>query len=328
MLASCGLLVILLLARWPSTMAAAALLLVGVAAADLWLYGFRFHPFQRPRAMYPVLDEVRHLTSVPGARPRFAQMDGWQLPFNASMVYGLYGINGYDVFIPVRFADLVALADADERTYALSNFVWPLQGTGTQPPVLDLLGVRSDTAPLPATGPGTRAFSGTFAVFDQTGALPPAFLATCWQTASDAAALGRLKTMSASQLRSTAIVSDGQRGGAGPGASGADCQAGPAGVIRTYESERVVVDTPDTRPGVLVLTDQWYPGWTVRVDGHPAQMLVVDHALRGVALAAGPHRVEFRYRPRWPLLGLAVTILAVDLALLLIASGRPRRGRT
>jgi uncharacterized membrane protein YfhO len=90
------------------------------------------------------------------------------------------------------------------------------------------------------------------------------------------------------------------------------------------------VDTPAAPPGVLVLTDQWYPGWTVSVDGRPARMLVVDHALRGVALAAGPHRVVFRYRPRWPLEGLAVTILALDLALLLIASGgpRPRAGRS
>jgi uncharacterized membrane protein YfhO len=63
----------------------------------------------------------------------------------------------------------------------------------------------------------------------------------------------------------------------------------------------VVVEARAKRPGdsaLLVLSDVYYPGWTVEVDGEPAEMLVVEGALRGVMLSPGHHRVEFVYSPR------------------------------
>ena len=53
--------------------------------------------------------------------------------------------------------------------------------------------------------------------------------------------------------------------------------------------------SPD-RPAILVLADNWLPGWTVQVDGRPAELLKADHMLRAVALPAGTHSVEFRYK--------------------------------
>ncbi len=47
--------------------------------------------------------------------------------------------------------------------------------------------------------------------------------------------------------------------------------------------------------GLLVESDCWYPGWTVRVDGAPVALLRVDHALRGVVVPPGDHQVRFRY---------------------------------
>lgn len=46
-----------------------------------------------------------------------------------------------------------------------------------------------------------------------------------------------------------------------------------------------------------VLNDTNFPGWTARVDGHPASILPVNFLFRGVALASGTHIVEFEYDP-------------------------------
>ena len=51
-------------------------------------------------------------------------------------------------------------------------------------------------------------------------------------------------------------------------------------------------------PGILVLSEAWFPGWVATVDDAPAEILRADYVLRGVALAAGSHRVRFEYRPR------------------------------
>ena len=73
-----------------------------------------------------------------------------------------------------------------------------------------------------------------------------------------------------------------------------------------------------------MLADQWYPGWTATLDGRDVPILRVDAALRGVAIGPGPHRIDFRYRPRWPLQGLGVTALTVAV-ILLVVTAPPRR---
>ncbi|MGH9178733.1 MAG: YfhO family protein, partial [Acidimicrobiales bacterium] len=93
-----------------------------------------------------------------------------------------------------------------------------------------------------------------------------------------------------------------------------------------YQPERVTVRTVGPAPSVLVLSDTWFPGWQATVDGRSAPVLRVDHALRGVAVPAGAHVVEFRYRPQSVRLGAAVTALTL---VVLVGSGawaaRPRR---
>jgi membrane protein YfhO len=86
---------------------------------------------------------------------------------------------------------------------------------------------------------------------------------------------------------------------------------------------RVAVET--ATDGLLVLADPWYPQWRVAVDGHPAELLRVDHALRGVRVPAGSHRVTFTYQDRALWLG-ATLALTTCLALAGLWMLRRRRG--
>lgn len=74
-----------------------------------------------------------------------------------------------------------------------------------------------------------------------------------------------------------------------------------------------------TDPGVLVLSDTYYPGWKVTVDGRPSRLLRANYALRGVYLPGGNHRVVFRFAPASLRLGLLSTgtTLAVGLVFLI-----------
>ncbi len=93
--------------------------------------------------------------------------------------------------------------------------------------------------------------------------------------------------------------------------------------IERYEEERVVVHTAGPTPAILVLTEAHFPGWEVRVDGVPAELLRANTAFRAVLVPEGAHDVEFRYRPASWRHGWALAALA---ALGLMASWvRPRR---
>jgi uncharacterized membrane protein YfhO len=71
-----------------------------------------------------------------------------------------------------------------------------------------------------------------------------------------------------------------------------------AASIASYKSQDVQIEASLDRSGILVLNDTGYPGWTVDVDGRPADWIAANYLFRGVLLPAGKHAVRFRYRPK------------------------------
>lgn len=64
-------------------------------------------------------------------------------------------------------------------------------------------------------------------------------------------------------------------------------------------------------PGLLVLSETSYPGWTVWVDGRRQKLLSPGGILRGVELSPGEHRVLFLFRPTSLYLGVSLFLLGV-----------------
>ncbi len=98
------------------------------------------------------------------------------------------------------------------------------------------------------------------------------------------------------------------------GQGGAAAASGAAALVAA-EPERIIVETDAVRPGILVLTDTFYPGWRVTVDGAPASLLRANYLFRGVYVPAGAHRVEFTYHPAPFQRGLLVSSLALAVVL-------------
>ena len=71
-------------------------------------------------------------------------------------------------------------------------------------------------------------------------------------------------------------------------------QHGSARIIE-HSRHHVVIEAEAAAPGVLVLADTYFPGWTATVDGVPAPIAPVNLAQRGVPLSPGRHHVVFDY---------------------------------
>jgi hypothetical protein len=76
------------------------------------------------------------------------------------------------------------------------------------------------------------------------------------------------------------------------------------------EPNRVQVHYYANMPGVLTLTDAWFPGWHARVNNSDVPLFRVDGTFRGVCLErAGEYNVTFYYQP--PLWQVSLALAAV-----------------
>jgi uncharacterized membrane protein YfhO len=95
--------------------------------------------------------------------------------------------------------------------------------------------------------------------------------------------------------------------------------------ITNYTSNYILINATLNKPGLLVLTDSYYPGWNVAVDGKSEEILAADYLFRAVYLDAGTHRIEYTYEPFSFTLGLwicALTLLGIVVAFILIYKRR------
>jgi hypothetical protein len=81
-----------------------------------------------------------------------------------------------------------------------------------------------------------------------------------------------------------------------------------------YEPNLVELEVTAERPGLLVLGEVFYPGWTARVDDAPQTIYRADGLIRAVRVDKGTHRVSLRYEPvsvRWGAVASIVSFVCV-----------------
>jgi Bacterial membrane protein YfhO len=94
--------------------------------------------------------------------------------------------------------------------------------------------------------------------------------------------------------------------------------------VTRHGPNQLEVKTESAVPGILVLSENHYPGWRAYVDGRMVKMLRVNYNQRGVALLAGEHVVTFAYWPLSILAGFAISGITLLSLLLWTNSSRDR----
>jgi hypothetical protein len=252
---------------------------------------------------------------------------------NLGMTYGLEGAGGYESFTVWRYVNLLyTINNGQPYPYAkLRDDLAAGVFKRLDSPLVDLLNVRwfigiSPPAPYfverfrptpnaPPHAIHEPAWDPQLAVWENTHVMPRAFV------------VHHATVLPDDNLQARALLTLDPRADvildAAPSPSPSGVGLEPAR-ITTLARHRVVVEADTPSPGILVLADTWYPGWRVTVDGAPAPLLRADYALRGVALPAGHHVVEYTFRSRPTVIGLVVSALGVLLLVAIAVIGRRR----
>jgi hypothetical protein len=249
------------------------------------------------------------------------------LASNLATPLGLQSIQGYNAIQVGRYPEYFEALNGQAQNYHDAD-VYP---AGLDSPLLDLLNVRYIVVPA-TTQPDQGAlrelkdthptvFDGERVdVLENRDALPRAWIVHSAKRATPEEALEMLSS-GAVDPRKTALLEGPLPKLTDPGDTSEDRAS-----VRRYEANEIELATSTATPGLLVVSEVYYPAWQAYIDGEPVPTYRADQLLRAVRVPAGEHTVELRYESSSLRTGIAISsVTCVALVALLLARMRERR---
>jgi hypothetical protein len=233
-------------------------------------------------------------------------------------LYGFRVVQDYEPLTAARYHEFLSEFDGD-------NTDRPAFGGRFFPPPghrawrrLDLLGVRYVVvAPgkpwWPHPGRFRRVYQKKDAtIYENLASLPRAFLTTATRIEKDPqATLRRMRAENFDPL-TEAVIDDEVVWKSAT----ADESIAAAVEFGQVDDDAVVLSVSTPTRALLVLTDLFWPGWRVSIDGEERRIQRADYLFRGVAVEPGRHTIRFWYDPLSVKLGFAIS--AATLVLLVV----------
>ncbi len=306
--------------------AVAAWALVAVTALDLWSIErsyWRFAP--RGAELYAGDATIDFLKTAPTGRVwavAAQQMAGTRRdPYLGSgegkgtgfMVHGIRTVAGYHGNELGRYDDLTGW-DTDQYVNRLSN-----------PRLWQLLNVRylytnAPESPIPGAprlaGPARNAAGEMVSVYAMPGDNPPAWVTPLAVKVPDASALPTLLD-ERFDLTRVALFDTNTTVQTVPVPSTMPEPLGISVKATTWQPGHIVLslDKPAPANAILVVSENFYPGWTATANGVPAKVDRADYVLMGVELPVGARSVELIFRSDRYSRGRGITLAALALSL-------------
>jgi hypothetical protein len=293
---------------------AAALLVVGLTAVDLWGIDRKIMDPQTGSAA----EYAQNFTETPDIT--FLKKDPTEfriLPLRWDDTrYSAYGIGTVLGYHPAKprlyqaFMDTAFYTNPSLRIMQFLNVKY-VMADGYYPDSTAGVKLRAD---------------GPVKVYEIEGALPRAYVVhAIVPVRNDSDALAYIRASASLDPRRQAVWSE------PPPYPHFTPPAEPDSVTRIrYDMNGSEYMVRNASPGLFVQVDQWDPDWRATVDGEPATIHRVDYLLRGILLPPGVHRVRLWYMPAALEAGIKVSAASAIATILVALAGlwMARRRRT
>ena len=300
--------------------------LVAVVVLDLWSVGRLYWNFS-PRAsvIYASDPAVEYLRKADPGRVLVLQLaqDGIPNPRDPSY-YGdalmvhrvrqLKGYHGNELGNYQRLASREAVGD-----YA--NLATPTFWRLSNARYLYTNALLQDTSLKFLLGPVKNSTGATVYLYRLPGDNPPAWLVPALVKAGDEATRGTILDPRFDPTRVAVIDSSSNVPSQTLTALPEPVSVTPK--VTRYDAGHIALELSAPAPAgtALVVSENYFPGWTASVDGRPAATVRTDYTFIGVPLPAGARKIQLDYHDPAYARGKAITLVAVLLALAMTAGG-------
>ena len=236
----------------------------------------------------------------------------------SAALFRLPSIQDYEPQPTQRYAEYFTLLRTGQMMRNLNDVYLPLQGLMPRgfnrrlfdlaaaryllvDPKVDATEIMKPPLRLVSTVDGLR-------LYENAQALPRAFYVPRLEVVPNPRDLLERLAHGGDDLRQVALVEDGPA----DGFTGAAADLEPVAVdILVDEPERVTLRVQAPARGFVFLADQYYPGWTVAVNGDRRPIMRANYLFRVVEVPTGDSTVEFRYQPLSVWIGALVSMLTL-----------------
>jgi hypothetical protein len=300
--------------------------LAAVVALDLWSVERRYWLFSPPaREIYgsdPAIDFIKK--QEPG-RVVAAQLSNEGVAFrdpffegDALMAHRIRLVAGYHGNEIGRYRRLLSREQDNDRQNLLNPAFWRL----TNARFLYTNVAIPDSSLQRLVGPVRNAAGSTVYLYRLRGDNPAAWITPAFVKAGDEATAGTILDPRFDPLR--VAVFDSTASIAAPTLSAPPEPLSIRARVTRYDPGHIALELSAPAPAgsALVVSENYFPGWSVRVDGRPAIPAIrTDYTFLGVPLPAGATRISLDFSDPAYRRGKTVTIVAVLLALLALGAG-------
>lgn len=291
---------------------ALALIILAVAF-DVLRFTKKWMPFTERKYLYPSLPVLEYLTKNAGHDRVFGYYS-----MALQNYYGIQGFDGYDPLYIQRYGELL-LSAGDGKIGVPSTRGVGLERRGKYTmSLLNLMGGKYILHAIPDDH-FSWAFpfwdypkqfkllyeDGKYQVYDNLEAFPRAFIAYDYLVESRPQKIIDKMLSVDTSLRKTAIIEEEINL-----EKKKELIKGEAKII-DYSPNKVVIEAKNDSPGLLVLSDNYYPGWRAYVNDKETKIYRADYTLRAILLPEGQNKVEFAYRPDSFRMGLIASIVSL-----------------
>lgn len=84
-----------------------------------------------------------------------------------------------------------------------------------------------------------------------------------------------------------------------------------------YQPNEIKIKTSALENKLLFFSDNYYPGWQVKIDGKTSEIYRADYSFRAVPVPAGVHKIVFTYKPKLFFWGLRLTLASLAAVILI-----------
>ena len=266
---------------------ALVILILIIAAFDLFRFSDKFAPFTKKEYLFPSTKTVEFIKKDKEVF-RIGSNDSRIFPPNFLTHYKIQSIEGYDPLYLLSYGQLIAASERGEPNiappYGFNRIITP---HNLDSKIIDLLNVKYIFS---LSDINNEKFEKVFEegqtrTYRNVNYSPRAFFVE--RTINRKTNQEQIDEMFAQDLLRVAIV------------DGFDSQQklsiGKA-EIKKYSENEIIIKTENKGNGFLVISDVYYPTWEAFIDGKKAEVFKTNYALRGILVPKGAHEIVFKNR--------------------------------